>query len=333
MKMKSIEQLRKMELLLFLTANTGQKLVGLELDPTMINIVSSILSLDLLTNYYSIRITEEYQQIDRLYNQAVENMKNLFEALELNNVISIFAAFVTLYRNGYFSHNQQFIYSMNLKDFPLLEGTDVLCGEGVCRSIASLLTDIYSQMGFKSDVLIVQATRQGIDHLQNLNQYKLIKDEKSKKYAQIIEKVTTLIPFPNHLITLVEENGEQYLLDPTNDGFLFYEHFGIIRNANNLDYRMINFSILKQIESIIGVFPIKYSPLKKRKTPPIDDIQYQKKYLYGVRQVMNNPILIEQFYQENEMLYDELYHISNKQNNLIKRMFPIIPNKNNKKEK
>ena len=70
---------------------------------------------------------------------------------------------------------------MDLKDLPNLYGVDIVRGKGVCRSISSMLVDIYKDLGYNATNLVVCATEDSIKNQQQLCDFPKKKSTNSKE--------------------------------------------------------------------------------------------------------------------------------------------------------
>jgi len=272
--------------------------------------------------------------LKNLYDEIIKNTCIFYNDLGATDTIGIFATYVYMYRNGYFSHNKQILYSSNLKDFSNMNGLDIIRGHGVCRSISSMLKDIYNEMGMKSINLDVKADLQTLKNIESLSTIDLDSTEQSHKYVKIIEIITKYIPLFNHLITMVEKDGINYILDPTNDAFLYYSKNNKLNLANNPNFSMQNYSF--KVISLLHNFVEQNNNYKLRQLkeqinlPTISYTEYKRKYLESLKICLENKDLFEEFYQRNKPLIEEINTLSENQNCLVKRLIPILPIKNKK---
>ena len=215
-----------------------------------------------------------------------------------------------------------------------MNGLDIIRGHGVCRSISSMLKDIYNEMGMKSINLDVKADLQTLKNIESLSTIDLESTEQSHKYVKIIEIITKYIPLFNHLITMVEKDGINYILDPTNDAFLYYSKNNKLNLANNPKFSMQNYSF--KVISLLHNFVEQNNNYKLRQLkeqinlPTISYTEYKRKYLESLKICLENKDLFEEFYQRNKPLIEEINTLSEKQNCFVKRLIPILPIKNKK---
>ena len=296
------------------------------------SILSSIYTLDYITSFRTQTITTEYKELKYLYDEVINNIGIFLKDLNIIEPISIFTTYVYMYRSGYFSYNKEFTYSTDMKDFAKLNGLDVISGKGVCRSISSMLTDIYNKLGMPSYNLMVNSSKETLNNINELCPIKLNVDNNSNKFIKFIEIITSHFPLANHLITTVEQNNKNYIFDPTNDCFLQYTDKNRLGLANNTIYSMTNytFGLSGIIANSLGQFSNDISLKNKRgqlQLSTITNEEYEKKYLEALKTCLENKELFEEFHQNNKTLIDDIYVICKEQNGLIKRLIPIIPNK------
>lgn len=347
MKLKTIERIRSIELYMYILLYISAGLItkdtnipilkelhellednNIDLN-TLKSFVSSIYSTSITLNFRTQKLTEEYKELNTLYNELLENTANFYKALGLNNPVEIFAIFVYMYRSGYFSYNKDFKYSTNMKDFAKLNGLDVIRGKGVCRSISSMLTDLYRKMGMNSSNLTVRANDESIKNLQKLGPIKLEKEPSSKRFVKIVSATTKYIPLSNHLITMVEKDGINYIFDPTNDGFLHNTEKNRLIVPGKKEY-MNNYTLgmMTTLLNILGAYNDGINIFKKFEQldlPTLKEKYYELIYNQTIENYTKNNEIFEKFYESNKEIINKIYEISNDQSSYIKRLFPIIP--------
>lgn len=292
-------------------------------------IIQNIYNIDYITSFRTEAFTDEHKQLKSMYDEILNNTAILYKSIDLSEPVSIFATYVYMYRKGYFSHNQKFLYSSNMKDFAKLNGIDVIRGTGVCRSIASFLTDIYNQMNMNSYNMPVNVQVEILKKMKELSIITLESDEDAKKFVKIITMLTKYIKIPNHMITMVEHNDKNYIFDPTNDAFLqYYNPFKIsIPTEENLFIKNTTFSLVNIIQNLMGIYPDGINIPKKInqiKKSTISYDEYEKIYLETLKNCLENDKLFQEFYNSNKNLINQIYDLSEQQPNMIKRLIPII---------
>lgn len=291
-------------------------------------IIKNIYFTDVITSFRTEKITEEYKEIKQLYKCVIDETSKLFNDLGLKDPVEIFTAYVYMYRNGYLSHNKKFIYNTDMKDFSYLHGVDVIRGSGVCRSISSMLTDIYNNLNYNSHNLSVRTNSNSLNDIEDVSDTELLCTKKSTYFVKLVSIFTSIAPFPNHLITSVEYNGKNYVFDPTNDIYLYKKNNKFVVSSNE-DAYMCNGRISNVLLSLIGYIKTNcnyINQLKQFKQPYISNEEYRIIYLNTLRLIRNNIDCLEHFYLKNEDLYQKLNFLSEKQNGVIKRICPFIPN-------
>lgn len=296
--------------------------------------IKNLYMVDCCTSFRTQRLTEDYNTLKKSYNCIIKNICGLFNKLGISDSpIKIFAVYVYMYRSGYLSYNKSFEYSIDMKDFAGLSGVDVIRGSGVCRSISSMLTDIYSELGYESYNLSVNASDESIKKLQKLSSVSLQKSNKGSKFAKFVGKVTKNLPIANHLITMVREKGVSYKLDPTNDGWLCNGFNNKLVTYDDPEADMKNYFWESLMMNILGMYNDGINIFKQRKIfdmPTFDDKTCRNAYLEALQLCVDSEDLFVKFYEENKSLIDEVYNISSNQSDLIRRLIPIIPKTKNK---
>lgn len=292
------------------------------------DLINEIFNLDIITNFYTQTQTKEYRELKSLYDQVIDNTADLSRDLGFNDPVEIFAMYVYLYRKGYLSYNKYFAYGTDMKDFAKLGGIDVVRGSGVCRSISSFLTDLYSSCGFKSTNLSVNASSNSIKNQQNLSNIELNVQQNSRGFVKVISLSTKIIPIANHQITTVIDKDHCYVFDPTNDGYLKKGKYNRIDVPGYSKSNMKITSLEQLFMGIIGASKMQPNLItlyKDLNLTSIDDDEYRTIYLDSLKVIQDNLSLFEYFYYNNERMYKDIYNISEEQNDMIRRILPIIP--------
>lgn len=282
---------------------------------------------EIFLNYRTQRLTTEYKEIKTLYNEVIKNTKNMIQEFEVYDPISIFAMFVFLSRKGYLSYNKRFAYDTNMKDFALLGGVDVVRGGGVCRSISSMLNDLYNASDIKSYCLGVSAKESSFVIDKDLNGIKLEKSSSAKNFVDIVLPITSILKAPNHLVTEVYDDKYNHIFDPTNNNIYYGKGFKLVNLADE-KATMNRCEFSTTLVGLAGNHDTCLNPianLRQYKLPHIDYEEYKKIYLTAVKLIKDNIDIVEAFYNENSSLYKDIVMLSNEQNDLLHRLMPFIP--------
>ena len=154
-----------------------------------------------------------------MYNKIISNLAEFLKKQNLTEPIEVFTIYQFMLRNGFLSQNKHFEYNFDMKDLSKLLGADVIRGTGVCRTIASFLTDVYKELGYNSSNLIVSVNYDALNNIERLGNYpRKVSNPKTKKLLKTGMNTLTNLSIPDHLITLLEKDNKIYILDPTNDG-------------------------------------------------------------------------------------------------------------------
>lgn len=277
---------------------------------------------DTLLSQRTATFTKDYKEVKEMYDKVITNFSKLMKDFNIEDVVEIFAIYVYMYRKGYLSYGHSFEYNTKMKDLPKLMGVDVIRGSGVCRSIASMLSDIYNKMAIESDTLVVSASKDSIASLEKISIAHLNKNIKGKKFAKVIGNMTQNTNFPNHLITAARKDSKTYILDPTNDGILynrgnaFYPYDDIV---NSMKYN----KLMTVFQKLLGM--IDNGNLKNIiNSESINQEEYHDKYIKAINFIIHNIDYFDSFYHNNFSIYKDIYTASNGINSYIKRIVPII---------
>lgn len=163
--------------------------------------------------------SKEYLEAYKSYLLVLDELSKLFENLDWDNEMKLFSGYSYLLKKGYLSVDCQFNYSRNISSCSGLWGSNILLGEGNCKHISSMLTDILKVNGYDAhnigmlldkediyyfnDIDFSYSEEDDID-LDNRNNYDFRKRLKNRDV-------------PNHLVTLFKDNDHSYIMDATND--------------------------------------------------------------------------------------------------------------------
>lgn len=275
-----------------------------------------------LFNLHFEKLSDEYKELSNIQKEIVDRTLYLMDELKIDDPIEMFATYVYMYRHGYLSNNKQFMYKNDMKDIANIGGIDVIRGSGVCRSISSLLTEIYREKGLNASSIGVNA-RDALEHKVKLCDVKPNKsiDEKTTKQADKVMKAGKTIPIVNHLVTTVTDGNKNFILDPTNDTYLIKGKFNQLMLASDKSYHMtyhpLLFSLNKTLGQVKADSAIKIQ--KQLNLPTIDYDEYKEIYLDTLKLCKANISKFDQFYEENKDLYKTVDETSNQIHDVVLR--------------
>ncbi len=259
----------------------------------------------------------EIKKLNKQYKMVINNTEQFMNEIEMFDPVSIFATYIFMYRNGYLSYQKNFKYSFKTKDIPYLLGIDVIRGQAVCRSLASMLNNLYQEKGLNSQTVCVYTTDKPIQKMVHLNKTDLTIEPASEQISKITSIITFITRTPNHMINLVDYENKRYVLDPTNDGVMYQDKYGNFRLLNNANYKMHNCQFVTSIQTFLDANQTIDKLHFNKET--ISFYKYQKKYLQALKFCYQNKDLFEYFYNQNEELYQEIYKMSEKDYSLVKK--------------
>lgn len=286
--------------------------------------------------------TKDVNEIRKLYKEFLKNYNKLNKIFNLENPIEISSMFNYLLYKGYLSVNKEFEFSDNKKEraFNSLRGVNVISGQGVCRHISAMLTDILNEDGIESSQLGVYCRLYSINieileqpkytkeelvnwvrtHIPDDETYKALMtliDELVDKRNQNIEIVPEMIEdknilkrkVGNHAISFAFKDGFGYFLDPTIGAF-----YRMSESDKDVLYSDDGDEFPIRLTSSIVLDGSKdYLKVKKILAGSFSTVSKEEEQVM-VKETLdkckNNEDVFEQFYTENSELYDD---ISNKQ--------------------
>lgn len=325
MKIKDQEKIRLIELALSLSGSILGSLNVIDSETKQLLMTPYLI--DMLTCFRTLTLTSEYKELQVLYNEVIKNTSKFMKDVEMKDPVSIFALYVYMYRSGYLSYNNHFEFNNNTLDLTKMLGIDVVKGSGLCKSIASMLSDIYNNSGFTSSTLYVNTSSEVIDNMPQLTTAKINVNYKESKLADALEILIKYTKISNHVVTIASDKEKGYVLDPTNDGILFSKGFNKLVAPNNKNVYMRNDMLPYFYYGILGFTDINKDIFKMLKLESIDIEEYKKLYLEALKFCRENTSLFKEFSNNNMGLYEDIHNLSKEQNGYVKRLFPFIKDK------
>lgn len=293
-----------------------------------IPIATPFLAYQLLTqtNKYQ-NHTKEATETKKLYDELIELYKKLLIELELEHPTEVYALYKYMYRKGYLSNGNNFIFGTS--EAPEISdriGINVITGKAVCRNISGMLGDIYKSMGINTEQLALYVgdgefsenkLRSSIrfyeKKLANAKEEEKIKEieKKLKTCKEILDKkliLESIIKKPgNHIITISEYDGKCYLYDPTN--LILYKkdesfNYNNIFNSKIITYDNCQIASVKN--SALNTKQIKNNTKNIISLEDSDKKENMRIILQTDILVKNNLDMLERFREENKELYGDI---------------------------
>ena len=188
--------------------------------------------------------TKDVNELRNLYNEFIKNYNKMNKGFSFNEPISIYTMFNFLLNNGYLSKDKSFSCEDNkFYNLYAVLGSDVICGNGVCRHVASMLTDILNDYDISSlnaicyrpkcDFEFLPTTKEEYSREENMSiisKYVSSQEEYEKLREKFIfleemgiyisakcvvpKHHSRLERIGNHLITYSLYDNKSYYLDP-----------------------------------------------------------------------------------------------------------------------
>lgn len=333
MTIKQIERIR----MLLLSGGLATTILTKANIADLVNVSSIFVAsynLSILTGFHLEQLTKDYEQIESVYRLIISNIVELLECYGIEkDPVKVFAMFTHLYRSGYLSTNKDFLYSLDMKDLPCLNGTDVVRGRGVCRSISSMFTDVCNMSGLTAANISVKVSSKCLDRKEKLSLVDLKSEKEDKKIVKIVGKALSVLPIANHLVTVVSDGKKVGVFDPTNDVYMNMRSLGKYEFINDTGATMSYKTISNVVPLLFGQMNTKANLFQMYKYSKMNQVsyeEYKKAYKEVLEIIKSNPFVLEAFYEINKQYYEYLATLCNQQNGMIKRMIPIIPNKRKK---
>lgn len=183
-----------------------------------------LLKIELLTEIIKDKdsFNKEHAKEMKLYRDILESYKNIAEELKLSTALEFSYYYTYLLWNGYFSVTKEHKYGKNnrLKDLSFL-AINVLNGGGVCLEYSALLND-FLKVCNKESVLMscFTSARKGevaFEYSPNIVRNIDKNTQKSTKGSEFLVNIFGIKKrLGNHAVTVINENGQQFVFDATN---------------------------------------------------------------------------------------------------------------------
>lgn len=284
--------------------------------------------------------TKDVNELRTLYNEFIKKYNIMNRDFSFKEPISMYTMFNFLLNHGYLSKDKKFnCINNDCCDFNKLYGADIIRGNGVCRHISSLFTDILNDYGIPSmnvvtyvpysnflftnvinenysrekNISIISTCIDSLEERKKIIDNLIVLEENgiyiSVEYTSSEKNVKKEKKYGNHVITYSLYDNKSYYLDPTLDNIyrLIDIKNGIIGDDNNnitfktnQFYRWNNLSD-KEIKDYI----------KKMQTyqDSISVLEEDNIISSTMDICVDNIDVFEKFYNDNNELYNE---ISNK---------------------
>ena len=201
---------------------------------------SELIKIDLLTKLIKDKnhFNEEHAEEMKLYRDMLELYRNIAEELKLSTALELSYYYTYLLWNGYFSATKEHKYDKNNRSYDSdFLANSVLSGGGVCLEYSALLNDFLKVCNKESVLMSCFApTKKGevvFEYRPNI--VRGINEDTNKKTKKATETIAYSILkrlIGNHAVTVINENGQQFVFDATN--------LSVLNIENKLKASMIN---------------------------------------------------------------------------------------------
>ena len=250
---------------------------------------------------------EEYAALLNDYKQFLKRYKVLNDELSFKEPISIYALFVYMYKNGFLSKDKSIEFKVFYKkylDMINLYGINIFNGEGVCRHIGSMLTDVLRESDIESynysnlcSVPLLYGMVQ--KYYKDVYNYQGKLDYVMNHYLVRFLKVNYI--YAPHLISFASYDGKNYFLDPTQERILDSFDLGIT------DDKGVMLPIFKDN----GYFDLlenrkRMCDLINQNNKPLSNEEVQDILNESNAKILLHKDMYDDFYNENKNFYEDM---------------------------
>lgn len=280
--------------------------------------------------------TKDLSVIKKMYQEFLNNYNSLNKTFDLNNPVEVYTMFNYMLYRGYLSQNKHFEFSEGqARDLINLAGADVMTGQGVCRHVSSMLTDIFQIQGTEAfklgvfcgnyDVELEISETEKYNKEEVLNFIKIHWYNGEEQCNEMIEHVNYLLDndrnvrlilkptddkvqmiekLGNHAITYVFDGKNSYFLDATQariyrpdtlNNGILYDEFGNV---------IIKTPATKGMNTSHDYYQLQKHILSNHPTISIEE---EKTMIHNIFNICaNNQDVFDKFYSENKDIYEEV---------------------------
>ena len=250
---------------------------------------------------------EEYASFLEDYKAFLKRYKVLNEKLSFKEPISIYALFVYMVNNGFLSKDKSIEFKAFYKkylDMINLYGINIFNGNGVCRHLGSMLTDVLRESGIESyhysNLCSVPALYALVQkYYKDAFNYQGKLDYVMNKWLVSFLKVNYI--YAPHLISYASYNGKNYFLDPTQERILKSFVLGIAdENGIMLPWLKRNghYDLLESRERMCDLI--------NQNNKSLSNEEVQDILIESNSKIIMHKDMFEDFYNENKAFYEDM---------------------------
>lgn len=249
----------------------------------------------------------EYNELIYLYIQMINNISTIIKELNVENPIELTQIYTTILRKGALSKDKIYSYGDGKETLDVRGalGIDITNGEGVCRHISTLLSDIASCFNYESRTIKVRCGNYTVNH----EKYDLPK--KDTMILNFIGKISA-----NHMITQIADKDINYIVDATNNYYLKYNKKNKFVNITNKDIIMKRKLIYDFTELLFATYQDRIINEKelndKLLLPTVTEKELQdliQKANKKIKEKVNDKF-IDYLYNQNKEYYKEICELA-----------------------
>ena len=168
------------------------------------------------------KFNEEHIKEIKLYRDILELYKNIALELKLSTALEFSYYYTYLLWNGYFSGTKEHEYNeVNRSNDLNFLATSILNGSGVCLEHSALLNDFLKVCNKESLLMSCFVPRKKgeviFEYKPNIVRNINKNTKKTTKMLTILANASGIIKkLGNHAVTVINENGQQFVFDATN---------------------------------------------------------------------------------------------------------------------
>ena len=168
------------------------------------------------------KFNEEHIKEIKLYRDILELYKNIALELKLSTALEFSYYYTYLLWNGYFSVTKEHEYNeVNRSNDLNFLATSILNGSGVCLEHSALLNDFLKVCNKESLLMSCFVPRKKgeviFEYKPNIVRNINKNTKKTTKMLTILANASGIIKkLGNHAVTVINENGQQFVFDATN---------------------------------------------------------------------------------------------------------------------
>ena len=226
-----------------------------------------------------------YKELKSYYVNILKQIKLLAGELKITNSMELNVLFSYLLWYGFLSKDNKLVFDCeNCICYKDIDGISIMTGKSKCVNNAEMLKDIQREMGYSSTTVQVYMPTKKDSHEKN-----------DIPRLEHIKKIIRGLKLGNHLCTIISDDYNIYIYDPTNNWFCNILNTRFAKICNSDRYMFIKSGVHRSCDHKEFVEDLK-SMNYKNKSKKIYDMQAKEISATTIDKCDNNIKLLDDFH-------------------------------------